>query len=177
MRRRSARLRPVQDSPCDRAMFVCPANIGKKYNQQKIGSEPQPFAQASKPPNCAARATLSLLTFHCSNNLHFRNIGSCLLHTIFARWIWNINLNQKLYQHRPHTSSLARIVVVVGSRSPSPCLGKQRKQHDSGRTTERPEEDMRRTTDRGQKDEGKKTTRTHQAVSYTHLTLPTKLEV
>ena len=44
-----------------------------------------------------------------------------------------------------HNSLVARISVSrFFGRGPSPCLGKQRKEHDSSRTTERPEEDITR---------------------------------
>ena len=45
--------------------------------------------------------------------------------------------------------------MMVGGHSPSPCLGKQRKEHDSSRTTERKEEDMRRTKKDKRMREGK----------------------
>ena len=52
-----------------------------------------------------------------------------------------------MYQHRPQTAKSARIVVVVvGGCRFSPCLRKQRKQHDGSGTTERPQDDDGKST-------------------------------
>ena len=58
---------------------------------------------------------------------------------------------------------------MVNGRSPSPCVGKQHKQRDSARTTERPEEGVRRTTEdkrtrEAKQDEPTKRTKEGQAV-------------